>query len=152
MPTGKMATDGDPLVSFNFALEISGAIAGYFTSISGLGSETTVTDHKIVGPSGIQVLRKVPGRLQWSDIECSRGVTANMDLWAWRKLVEDGKVAEARKNGSIIMYDQEGTPVAQFDFQQGWPSKISSGDLSADSEDVAIESLTIVHEYIERVQ
>ena len=58
---------------------------------------------------------------------------------------------EARQNGSIIMYAQEGTPVVRFDFQKGWPSKISSADLSAESEDVAIETLTIVHEYIERV-
>jgi phage tail-like protein len=152
MPSGKLATDGDPLVGFNFALELGGSIAGFFTSVSGLGSETAVTDHLIVGPSGSQIIRKIPGRLTWGDIELSRGVTANMDLWAWRKQVEDGKVAEARTDGSIVMYDQEGTEVARFNFEKGWPSNISSGDLGADTEDVVVETLTIVHEFIERVK
>ena len=152
MPSGKLATDGDPLVGFNFALELGGSIAGFFTSVSGLGSETAVTDHLIVGENGAQIVRKIPGRLTWGDIELSRGVTANLDLWEWRKKVENGLVNEARTDGSIVMYDQEGTEVARFNFERGWPSSISSGDLGADSEDVVVESLTIVHEYIERVQ
>ncbi len=152
MPSGKLATDGDPLVGFNFALELGGSIAGFFTSVSGLGSETAVTDHLIVGQNGTQIIRKVPGRLTWGDIELGRGVTANMDLWAWRKQVEDGKVSEARTDGSIVMYDQEGTEVARFNFERGWPSTISSGDLSSEEEGVVIENLTIVHEFIERVK
>ena len=152
MPSGKLATDGDPLVGFNFALELGGSIAGFFTSVSGLGSETAVTDHLIVGENGAQIVRKIPGRLTWGDIELSRGVTANLDLWEWRKKVENGQVNEARTDGSIVMYDQEGTEVARFNFERGWPSSISSGDLGSDSEDVVVESLTIVHEYIERVQ
>ena len=151
MSTTNDAVSGDPLVGFNFALEIGGSIAGYFTSVSGLGSETAVTDHLLVGDGGKQIIRKVPGRLTWGDIELGRGVTANMDLWNWRKLVEDGKVSEARTDGSIVMYDQEGSEVARFNFERGWPSNISSGDLGADSEDIVIETLTIVHEYIERV-
>ena len=151
MASGKLATDGDPLVGFNFALELGGSIAGFFTSVFGLGSETSVTDHLIVGQNGTQIIRKIPGRLTWGDIELSRGVTSNMDLWKWRKQVEDGNVSAARTDGSIVMYDQEGSEVARFNFERGWPSNISSGDLGADSEDVVVESLTIVHEYIERV-
>ena len=150
MPTGKLATDGDPLVGFNFALEISGNIVGHFTTVSGLGSETTVTEHKIM-VDGHEVIRKIPGRLTWGDIELGRGVTSNMDLWGWRKQVTDGDVVGARTNGSIIMYDQEGGEVVRFNFENGWPSNLSSGDLGAETEDVVIETLTIVHEYIERV-
>ena len=42
-----MATDaltGDPLVSFNFMVEISGVITGYFQEASGLGSESEVIE------------------------------------------------------------------------------------------------------------
>ena len=30
----------DPLLGFNFSLELEGAMAGYFTECSGIGSET----------------------------------------------------------------------------------------------------------------
>ena len=36
----------DPLLGFNFLLELEGAIAGYFTEVSGIGSE-----HEIGGIS-----------------------------------------------------------------------------------------------------
>ncbi len=141
----------NPLVGFHFALEVGGKVTGYFTEISGLGSETEVTEHKVVNEKGLQVIMKVPGRLKWGDITLKRGVTSDMEIWAWRKLVEDGDVEGARTNGSIIMFDQSLAPIAQWDFENAWPSKVSGPSLSSDSNAIGIEELTIVHEYITRV-
>src|SRR4051812_46499902 len=106
MPAAKDAVAGDPLVGFNFGIEVSGIIQGYFTEAAGLGSETEVIDHKIIGKDGKEIIRKIPGRLKWGDVTLKRGITTNLDFWDWRKMVEDGKVSNARKNGSIMMYDQ----------------------------------------------
>ena len=154
MPTGKTAaiTDGDPLVGFAFAIEVSGKVSGFFTECSGLGSETEVVEHKIISESQVEMVRKIPGRLKWGDITLKRGVTANMDFWTWRKEVEDGKVASARANGSIVMFSQEGTEIARWNFTAGWPSKISGPNVKSDDNTVALEELTIVHEGIERVK
>ncbi len=150
MPAGKDAVAGDPLVAFNFAIEVSGIISGYFTEAAGLGSESEVVEHKIVGPEGKEIVRKIPGRLKWGDVTLKRGITTNMDFWDWRKLVEDGKVSSARKDGSIMMYDQEGTEVARWNFTAGWPSKVSGPSVSTTSNEVGVEELTIVHENIVR--
>ena len=152
MPVAKDAVKGDPLVGYHFGIEVSGVISGYFTECSGLGSETEVIEHKIVSEGHKEVIRKIPGRLKWGDITLKRGITASMDFWDWRKLVEDGKVADARKNGSIFMYDQEGQPAAQWDFTAGWPSKISGPTPKADSNEISVEEMTIVHEFIKRVK
>lgn len=144
------ARASDPLVSFHFALEVSGAVSGFFTEISGLGSETEIVDHKIVTPEGREVIQKIPGRLKWTEITLKRGVTAEMDMWKWRKLVEDGKIQDARKNGSIVMYDEALKEIARWNFVRGWPSKISGPQLQADSNAYGIEELTIVHEGIIR--
>jgi phage tail-like protein len=104
----------------------------------------------VVDQSGRDVVQKIPGRLEWGDITLSRGITSNMDFWKWRKQVEDGKVAEARKNGSIIMYDQTNTEVARWNFVRGWPSKLDGPSLSSEGNEVSVESLTIVHEGIVR--
>lgn len=151
MPAGSDAISGDPLISSNFGIELAGAIAGYFTEVSGLGSETETSEHKVVGPNGQQIVRKIPGLLKWGDITLKRGISSSMDLWDWRKKVEEGNVTAARTNGSIIMYDQEGSEVARWNFENAWPSKISGPSVKSDSSEIVLEELTIVHEYIERV-
>lgn len=145
-------TSEDPLVAFNFGLDIGGGvIAGFFTEVSGLGSETETTEHTVVTESGQQIVMKVPGRLKWQDITLKRGITSSMDIWTWRKQVEEGDVLGARCNGSIMMYDQSGTEVARWNFERAWPSKVSGPSLSSDGSSIVMEELTITHEYIIRV-
>jgi len=145
-------TREDPLLGSHFALDLSGAVTGYFTEVSGLGSENEVVEQKVVNEKGVEVVLKIPGRLKWGDITLKRGITSSMDIWDWRKVVEDGKVKDARKNGSIIMLDQELKTVAQWDFVNAWPSKVSGPAPKADGNEIAIEELTIVHEFIKRVK
>jgi len=140
----------DPLVGFHFALDVQGQVAGYFTEVSGIGSETEVIEQKVVNEKGVETVLKIPGRLKWGDITLKRGVTNNLQLWDWRKTVEDGKVKDARRNGSIIMYDQELKEQARWNFLQAWPSKISGPNPKSDSNEIMLEELTLVHEYITR--
>lgn len=142
-----MARESDPLVGFHFMLDLEGVATGYFTEIAGIGSEHGVVDH-----GTYEITQKIPGRLKWGDLTLKRGITASMDIWKWRKMVEDGKVEDARTNGSIIMLDQELNPVARWDFINAWPSKITGPQLQSDSNNYGLEELTIVHEYIERSQ
>lgn len=150
MPAGRDAVAGDPLLGFHFAVEVGGVISGYFTECSGLGSEHEVVEHKIVKKGGVPLTRKIPGRLKWGDITLKRGINTNMDIWDWRKQVEDGDVHKARQNGSITMYDQEMKEVARWNFEAGWPSKVTGPSPKADGNEVGIEELVIVHEGIVR--
>jgi phage tail-like protein len=152
MPSAIDTEREDPVVGFHFALDIQGQVAGYFTEVSGIGSESEVSEQKVVNKKGVQVVLKVPGRLKWGDVTLKRGVTSDMQLWTWRKMIEDGDVKGARKNGSIIMFDQSLKPVAQWDFKNAWPSKISGPQPKADGNDISLEDLTIVHEYIVRTK
>ncbi|MHB1295095.1 MAG: phage tail protein [Anaerolineae bacterium] len=142
----------DPLVSFQYAVEIQGKVSGYFTECSGLGSEHEVIEHKVVDPKGKEVIHKVPGRLKWENIALKRGITDSMDIWEWRKKVEDGKVDEARANGSIVMMDQHLEAVARWNFENAWPVKVSGPTMKSDANEIGIEELTIAHEGLWRVQ
>ncbi|HKW21023.1 MAG TPA: phage tail protein, partial [Ktedonobacterales bacterium] len=95
--------------------------------------------------------KKVPGRMKWNNITLKRGITDAMDMWQWRKMVEQGKIDDARKNGSIIMYSQDGTEVARWNFINAWPSKLTGPSANAGNNEVAIEELEITHEGYERV-
>jgi len=141
----------NPLVGFHFSLDMQGKVNGYFTECSGLGSETEIVEHKVV-KDGVEITMKIPGRLKWENIVLKRGITSNMDIWNWRKQVEQGDVAGARADGSIVMYDQTLTEVARWNFVRGWPVKVTGPSLKSDGNEVGVEELTIAHEYIERVQ
>jgi len=148
-----MADREDPLIGFHFGIDIgNGKITGFFTECSGLGSEHEIIEHKVVNQEGQEVVMKLPGRLKWENISLKRGITSSMDMWDWRKEVEDGKVDEARYNGSVTMYDQNLDPVAQWDFERAWPVKITGPQPKSDSNEIGVEELTIAHEYIRRVQ
>ncbi len=140
----------DPLVGFHYAIDVQGKIRGYFTECSGIGSEHEVIEHKVVDEKGREVIMKLPGRLKWENITLKRGITNNMDIWDWRDEVVRGKVDDARRNGSIIMFDQSLKEVARWNFERAWPVKVSGPAVKADSNEFAIEELVITHEYLYR--
>jgi phage tail-like protein len=141
----------DELMSgYQFYLELDGITEALFRECGGLSSESQVIESYQSTKDGKQILKKYPGPLKWGDITLKRGVTTEMNLWAWRKEVEDGKVEAARKNGSIVLYNQSNTEVARWNFVNGWPSKISGPSLNASGNEIAIEEVTIVHEGLER--
>ena len=142
----------NPLPSFKFRVELNGKVTGYFTEVSGIGSETETIEHKVVSENGVDMIMKVPGRLKWTEITLKRGITDDMQMWEWRKTVEQGEMEKARSNFSIIMMDRAGAEKARWDFVNAWPSKISGPSIKSDSNEFGIEEFVIQHEGIDRVK
>ena len=136
----------DPLLGFNFLLELEGAIAGYFTECTGIGSEHEIIEHKVVDKQGHEVVRKIPGRMKWQDITLKRGITSDLQIWKWRETVIQGKMADARKPISITMLTRDYQPVAIWHFTNAWPSKVTGPTMKSDSNDIGVEELVLVHE------
>jgi len=139
----------DPLVSFSFYVDIGGYITGTFRECTGLGSETELIETK-ESDRGKLVYMKIPGALKWDNISLKRGVTNSMDIYNWRRKVEQGDVAGARTNGSIVMYDQTNNEIARWNFTNGWPRKVTGPTFNAQANEIGIEELEIVHEGLER--
>lgn len=146
MPTRGSGTEMDPLIGFNFRLDISGQMAGYFMECAGIGSENEVIDHKVVDDQGQELIRKIPGRLKWNDVTLKRGITEDMAIWDWRQIVVEGKMDDARTNCSIHMLDRGYEDVATWNFVLAWPSKVTGPAVKSDSNEIGVEEVTIVHE------
>ena len=142
----------DPLVSAFFTVDFGGKAIGAFRECTGLGSENEVVEYKASGDKGKYVMKKVPGRMKWNNITLKRGITDSMELWKWRQLVEEGNIDQARKNGSIVMFNQKGDEMARWDFTNAWPSKLTGPSANATNNELAIEELEIVHESYKRVK
>lgn len=138
--------DRPPRFTVELRLDEAG-ITGYFTEVSGLGSENEIVEFR--DGSDQNIIRKLPGRLKYSDITLKRGVIRDGSLWQWRRLVETGNVADARTHGSIALLDR-GSPVASWQFVNAWPAKITGPELKGDGNDIAIEEIVIAHEGMTR--
>ncbi len=142
----------DPLIGAHFALDIDGVVSAFFKEASGFNNSSEVITHQAVDAKGKSVIQKIPGDLTWDDITLRRGITDDKTLWDWRQKVINGKVTDARSNGSIIMYNFAGEEMARFNFVNGWPSSWKGPDVNAEDQAVAIEEITIAHEGLERVK
>jgi len=140
----------DPLVGFFFGIEVQGVVTGYLQECTGIGSENEVIEHKVVDPTGKEYIHKIPGRLKWENVTLKRGLTSDLQFWEWRDQVVQGNVESARKNGSIIMFNQQFSEVARWNFENAWPVKITGPQPKSDSNEYALEELTIAHEGIYR--
>lgn len=132
----------DPLSNFRFRVEIEGIQQARFTECTGLGSRIEVVEYREGGDPG--PLRKIPGRVTYPDIVLKWGVTASQELYLWHRAIIDGQVQ--RRNGAVILLDGNQKEVVRWNFYDAWPSRWDGPTLSAMSNDVAIESLTITCE------
>lgn len=135
----------DPYSVFRFLVEIGGRSYGIFRECSGFGSEITITENP---QGGKPVTEKLPGRVKYSNIVLKWGITDSRELYDWHRSAVEGRIE--RKSGSIVLLDSRGEEKVRWNFFNAWPSKWDGPDFNAASDDIAIETLELAHEGIER--
>ncbi|KST68640.1 phage tail protein [Mastigocoleus testarum] len=132
----------DPYLGYNFFVEWDGIIYAGFQECSGL--DTTQDAKEYREGTDPPTVRKIPGLVSYSNISLKRGITNNDELWRWRKKIMDGIVE--RRNVSIVLLDQQGSEKIRWNLTHCWPTTWSAPEMSAMTDDIAIESLEFVHE------
>jgi phage tail-like protein len=137
----------DPYRGYNFLIEIDGVIKGGFREASGLDSAQDPIEYR-EGNEKVLTARKLPGLTKYSNISLKRGITDDAKLWEWRKKCIDGKVE--RKSGSIILMNEVQEEKLRWNFTNAWPTKWTGPSFNATGNEVAIETLEIAHEGVEK--
>jgi phage tail-like protein len=137
----------DPYRAYNFKLEIQSVTEGHFTECSGLGVKVDVISYREGGNS--QVIHRLPGQVSYADVTLRYGLTNSRQLWEWFLTSMRGKVE--RRNISIVLVDSDGvTEAMRWNLINAWVSEWRGAVLNASTHEVAIESVTIVFETLER--
>lgn len=137
----------DPYRAYNFKLEIQGLTEAHFTEVSDLEVKVNAIPYREGGNS--QVVHYVPGQTEYGAITLRYGLTRSRELWDWFSSSVKGKVQ--RKNCSIILLDADGTTeVMRWNLINAWAVQWRGAVLNALDQEVAIESLTLVCETLER--
>lgn len=149
-PTPNGAAPGsfiDPYRAYNFKLEILGITEGHFTECSGLEVDVHPIRYREGGAG--QVVHVIPGPVTYGDLTLHYGLTTSAELWTWLMSAVRGTVE--RRNVSILMLDSSGTSeVMRWNLLNAWPSRWRGAVLDALNREVAIESLTLVFETVDR--
>lgn len=138
----------DPYRAYNFKLEIQNITEGHFTRCSGLGMQVEVIRYREAGNN--QVIRAIPGKTTYPDVTLSYGLTDQAaTLWQWLEQASKGEVD--RRNVSILMLDAAGAnEVLRWNLISAWPSQWQGAELDAMGQAVAIETLTLAYEGLQR--
>lgn len=145
-----MADRTDPYRQFRFRVEIGGISQGGFSECTFADTTTDPVEYR--EGTDPTVMRKLSGLTKFGNITLKWGITDSMDLYNWRKQVIDSGAEGARKNMAIVLIDEAGTDKCRWDIVQAWPSKYDPADFSGKGNEVAIETLEVVHEGFTRVK
>ncbi|MBK6325167.1 MAG: phage tail protein [Chloroflexi bacterium] len=154
-----LATRRDPLRAYNFIVtfvdassqlsvtlrSIGSSAAAGFSECSGLDMTLETAEWKEGGNNG--TVLKFPTRTSYSPIRLKRGVTFDQSLWDWYYSFVRGE--GQRRDGLIVLQDDDRKPVKIWQFRRGLPTKFTGPTLNASQNQVAIEELEITHEGLE---
>jgi len=137
-----------PLPKFHFIVEWGGAKIA-FTEVSGLDMEIEVIEYR-EGSSPEYSKIKMPGLQKFSNITMKRGTFAgDTDYFKWFNSVKMNTIE--RRDITISLLNEEHEPIVVWQVKNAWPTKLQATDLKADGNEVAIESIEVVHEGLKQM-
>ena len=145
-----------PVPKFHFEVNWGGTRMG-FTEVTGLDFETEVIEYR-EGNNPTYNKHKQPGLTKYSNVTLKRGtVIEDFEFFKlWRetaKFQESNKIKKVfRRDITIKLLNEDHKPMITWTLENAWPSKIQSTDLKADANEVAIETMELVHEGLKIVE
>jgi phage tail-like protein len=136
-----------PMPKFHYQVQWGSEFAIGFSEISGLDVETEVIEYRD-GASKEYTKIKMPGMQKYSNITLKRGTfKGNNEFFKWWNTVKLNTIE--RRDITIQLLNEEHEPVVTWQVKNVWPTKVQSTDLKSDGNEVAIETLELVHEGLE---
>lgn len=142
----KTGARNDPYVNCRYLVEVRGLVVGGFSELSGLQAEIETEEYQEGGVNGFT--RKFPKTTKYPNVVLKRGLTDSDTLWKWFQEASQGQIQ--RKTVNVIVLDTEGNRKTDWRCVDAYPVKWAGPDFKADTAQIAIESLELVHEGIKR--
>jgi phage tail-like protein len=145
MPAGTSSGPHDAITASRFSLTVDGVEIAAFSELVGIATEA--------GPDDLaeKVLRKLPGKRVPPTVTLKRGMTRDMQIAAWQEAALAARPGEGRKSATLTMFATDGTPVARYQLENAWPSKVEISAAGAGAGHVLFETVTLSCDAARRV-
>ena len=145
-----MADDGSaqsssvwPLPKFYFQVKWDSEELS-FQEVSGLDIEAQPIEYRHGNSKEFSVI-KMPGLQKSGNITMKKGIfKSDNKFWDWFSQIKMNTVK--RIPLTISLLDESGSATMVWSVKNGWPTKITGTDLKSNGNEVAIETIEIVHE------
>jgi phage tail-like protein len=137
----------DPFRAFDFELQVDDVALGGFSECTGLAAGGAAVDYR-EGTDLSPSIRKLAGLRKYAAVVLKRGYVQDQSLWAWYQSIVDG--APARRSVTIVVRNEERKPVLRWHADGVWLNKIEGPSFNASANEVAIESVELLHEGLTR--
>ncbi|HMI61545.1 MAG TPA: phage tail protein [Puia sp.] len=135
-----------PIPVFHYKVSWNNTDIG-FSDVSGLTQETQSIEYRDGLMAGSTPSLRRPGMKKVNNITLKRGIVEkNNDLFNWFN--NNGAPGVTRLDVTISLLNDSGDPVMVWTVTQAWPVKIEGPGLKASGNEIAIESIELVHEGI----
>jgi len=149
-PSGAQpGTFAEPFRDYNFKLLFTPTDIpeGHFTQCSGVGVRVDPISYREGGNA--QIVHRLHGHVEYSPVTLRYGLTKSRELWEWMMTAVNGAVQ--RRTVHILMLNPQGAEEQlRWTLVDAWPTSWQGAPLDAMSNLVAIESLELVYEKLER--
>ena len=147
-----MADDGSsqsttvwPMPKFYFQVKWDSQVMS-FQEVSGLDIQSEEIKYRHGDSPEFSVI-KMPGMKKVGNITMKKGIfKGDNKFWDWFKQIKMNTIK--RLPVTISLLDEGGKATMVWTLTNAWPTKITGTDLKSEGDEVAIESIEIVHEGI----
>lgn len=145
-----MADDGSaqsttvwPMPKFYFQVKWDSQVMS-FQEVSGLDIQSEEIKYRHGDSPEFSVI-KMPGMKKVGNITMKKGIfKGDNKFWDWFKQIKMNTIK--RLPVTISLLDEGGKATMVWTLTNAWPTKITGTDLKSEGNEVAIESIEIVHE------
>lgn len=140
-----------PPVSFHFTVGFSDGVIGLdssFSEVSGLDAERGMVEIKEGGEN--RFTHRLPDRAKYGNLTLKRGILlpySELAIWCKGILESDLGVALTVRDIYVALLNELGLPLVVWNFKNAWPVKWGVSALSADKNELAIETLEFAYSY-----
>lgn len=137
-------------VGFYFKVEVSGVGTGddaLFQEVAGLGAEINVEEVQEGGQN--RYVHRLPNGAKYGNLVLKRGLFNDSELAQWcRDAIEN--FSFDTKDVTVTLLNEEGEPLASWQFTGAWPVKWSISDLKAQDNALVIETLELAYRWFRK--
>lgn len=134
--------------AYNFRLDIGGEIVGVFTDVTPPAARVETIEYREGG--GGPAVRMLPGRVSYAPVVLKWGFGLSPVLWTWMQASMSGR-AEYKDIALITLGNDGEVQTGRYNMFRCLPAAFAMSELSALSQSVAIETLEIRYENLERI-
>jgi len=134
-----------PLPKFYFKVDLGSQDSTVsFQEVSGLETETQAIEYRHGDSKQFSTI-KMPGIAKTGNVTLKKGIfVKDNNFWKWYNNIKMNTIK--RETVTIQLLDEKGSPTMTWTLTNAWPTKITGTDLKSDANEVAVETLELVHE------